>query len=305
MMCVSIVLQGKMSKPVIFVIGATGHVGTATVAALSAKFAEKVEIRAGVRNPEKAEKLNALPNVTVVQATMGESNLVGVLTGVTTLYIVTPGSENRAQLTSKTAEYAKQAGVKHIAVVSVPTAGLTDTVFGRQCSEIENNVSKFGIPYTIIRLPIFMENYFQFKNSILGQGIIFSPVDPDKVFQPVSVEDIGKASAAILVNSDKYVNKIITIVSDSQTYGGFTRALSEVLGKEIKYVRVPYEAAKKGFTDLGVPEWQADGILEILKLIDSASPLVTKNDIGLYKTITGEEPTDLKKWLAKNSAAFQ
>ena len=291
-----------MSKPVVFVLGATGNVGSATVTALSTKYAEKVEIRAGVRNPAKAEKLKALPNVTVVQATMGESNLVGVLTGVSTLYIVTPNAENRNPLTSKTAEYAKQAGVKHIAVVSIAIIDVTVTYFGRQFKEIENNISKLGVPYTIIRLPIFMDSYLLFKDSILGQASIFYPADPDKVFQPIAVEDIGKASAAILVNPEKYENKALTIVGDTQTHGGVTRALSEALGKEIKYVRLTYEEARKG---VGVPEWQADGAFEVLKLVDSGSPLVTDNDLGLYKTITGEEPTDLKKWVDKNIAAFQ
>ena len=50
----------KMGKPVILVTGASGNIGTATVAALAAKYADKVEIRAGVRNPDKADKLKAI-----------------------------------------------------------------------------------------------------------------------------------------------------------------------------------------------------------------------------------------------------
>ncbi len=37
------------------------------------------------------------PTLAIVQATMGDSNLVGTFTGVSTLYIVTPGTENRAE----------------------------------------------------------------------------------------------------------------------------------------------------------------------------------------------------------------
>ena len=88
----------KMSKPVIFVIGATGNVGTATVQALSDKYAGQFDIRAGVRNPDKADKLKALAGVTVVQATQGDTdNLVGILKGVDALYIIAPGIENHAQ----------------------------------------------------------------------------------------------------------------------------------------------------------------------------------------------------------------
>ena len=45
------------SKPVILVIGATGNIGVATLRALAPKSG-RFEIRAGVRDPEKAaEKL--------------------------------------------------------------------------------------------------------------------------------------------------------------------------------------------------------------------------------------------------------
>ena len=79
---------------------------------------------------------------------MGDEKLEQVLSGVDTLYIVTPGAENRAALTVSSAELAKKAGVKHIAVVSIPTANLTDTV---------------GVPYTFISLPLFIDNFWGFK----------------------------------------------------------------------------------------------------------------------------------------------
>ena len=60
-----------MDKPVVFVIGATGNIGSATVTALSIRHADKLDIRAGVRNPDKAEKLKGLTGVSVVQAEMG------------------------------------------------------------------------------------------------------------------------------------------------------------------------------------------------------------------------------------------
>ena len=111
-----------MSKPVVFVIGASGNVGSATIQALAAKYASRVEIRAGVRNPDKADKLKSIPNVSVVKAEMGTAELENTLKGVHSLFIVTPGVINRAALTIATAESAKKAGVNHQLIVSIPTA---------------------------------------------------------------------------------------------------------------------------------------------------------------------------------------
>ena len=295
-----------MAKPVVFVIGASGNVGSATVQALSAKYADKVEIRAGVRNPEKAEKLKGLPGVTVVQAEMGaKQQLVGIFRGVDALYIVTPGTENRAELAISTAEAAKEAGVKFILVVSLLTAELTDTVFGKQFTEIEGKISKLGVPYTFLRLPTFVENYFAGKDQVVSQSSMYSPVDPTKPFTPVVVADAGKASAAILVSYKSHTNKTYNIVSDRHTYNDVAAEFSKVLGKEIKYIRIPYEAAKEAFLGMGVPEWQTDGVLDLFKLIDRGSPITNQADLTQFEEITGEKPTNLKTWISQVADAFK
>ena len=296
-----------MTKPVVFVIGATGNVGASAVANLSAKYADKVEIRAGIRNPEKADKIKSLEGVTVVQATMGDGELVQVLSGVHTLLINTPSTENRVELATSTAELAKKAGVKHIVVVSVNTADFTGSIIAQQFNDIEGKISSLGVPYTFIRLPAFFENVWGFKQTIISQGTMYGPVDPDKPFIEVAAaKDGGRASAAVLVNPSAYTNKTVTIVSERQTFNEVAQDFSAVLGKEIKYVRVPYEDARKTFLGAGTAEWQVNAVLQYYKLIDSSHPAITSlDDIGTFTTITGEQPTSLKEWLAKNAAGFQ
>ena len=295
-----------MAKPVVFVIGSSGNIGSATVQALSAKYADKVEIRAGVRNPEKAEKLRGLSGVTVVQAEMGaKQQLIGTFRGVDALYIVTPSTKNRAELVISTAEAAKEAGVNFTLVVSTPLADLPDTIIGKQLTEIEGKISKLGVPYAFLRLPFFVENYFGFKDPIVNQSSIYSPVDPTKPFISVVVADAGKAGAAILVNYKSHVNKTYTIVSDRHTYNDVVAEFSKALGKEIKYIRVPYEATKQSLLGMGLPEWAADGLLEIYELVDSGSPPLGQADLTQFEQITGEKPTNLKTWISQVAGAFK
>lgn len=296
-----------MSKPVVFVIGASGQVGTATLSSLSAKYADKVEIKAGVRNLEKAGKLKALPNVTVVQTTMGDSSLVDVLSGVSTLYIASPSVREQTQLITSTAEYAKQAGVKHIAFVGVLTGDYLDHIFGGHFGTAERNVAKLGVPYTFLRFPTFMTNYLVFlRDSIVKQGTILWPTDPNVQYTSIAVEDIGNVSAAVVVNPEKYANRTITTVGDRHTYNDLAKALSDVLGKEVKYVRVSYETATKSLVGLGLEQWQAKGILEVSqKLMDTSSPTTTVAGLGVYNNITGEQPQPMKQWVAENAGAFQ
>ena len=295
-----------MSKPVVFVIGATGNVGSATVQSLSARFSDKLEIRAGSRNPDKADKLKDLKGVSVVQAEMGaKDNLVHILKGVDTLFINTPTTENRAELVIATVEAAKMAGVKHVLVVSVPVAGLEHTVFGKQFGEIETAVSKLGVPYTFLRLPAFFENNFFFKSTIQKQSHIYLPMDPTKPLAAVSCEDAGLASAVILSDPGKHANKTYNIVSDRYTLSDVVACLSEVLGREVTYVRVPYEMTKKTFLGFGMPEYAANGALELYELIDSGSSAVNPEDINDFERITCEKPTSFKTWLNRVQDTFK
>ena len=295
-----------MSKPVIFVIGASGNVGSATLQALSDKYAGKFDIRAGVRNPDKADKLKSLAGVSVVQATQGDKdNLVGIFKGVDALYIIAPGTENRAELVIKTAEAAKAAGVKFLLVLSIPTAHLTDTIFGRQLTEVETAVAKLSVPHAFLRLPLFVDNYWSFKDTIQSQSSIYSPVDSSKPYTPVVVEDAGKAGAAVLADWQKHVNKSYTIVSDRHSFDDVAKAFTEAVGKEIKYVQVPYETAKQSILQAGLPEWQVDGVLELYKLIDSDSPATNQASLGDFEKLTNEKPTNLKAWLGKEGGAFK
>ena len=299
-------VSSTMMKPVVFVIGATGTIGSATVAALAEKYADKVEIRAGVRNPDKADKLRAIAGITIVKAEMGKKDeLVNTFKGVNALYIVTPAVQNQAELAIATAETAEEAGVKAVVVVSLLIAGLTKTVFGRNFMEIEDTISKLRVPYTFLRLPLFVENYWAFKDSIVGQSTIYSPVDPTKPFTPVVVEDAGKAAAVIFVYPTKHANKTYNIVSDRHTFGEVTDTFSLALGKELTYVHVSYDSAKRAFLEKRFPDCLVDEIMDTYKLIDSGSQLTNTADLSAFFQITGEQPTSLKAWLVRYSRGFQ
>ena len=119
----------------------------------------------------------------------------------------------------------------------------------------------------------------------------------------IAVGDAGKAGAAILADYSKHVGKDYQLVSEAPTYTQVAAAFSEALGREVSYVRVPYDTAKQTLMGMGMPEWAMDGLLKLYHLIDSGFPLI--DDLGDFKAITGEEPIDLKTWLAPIAENFK
>ena len=67
-------------------------------------------------------------------------------------------SQNRASLVVSGVNAAKEAGVKHLVVLSVSTADIVSVLFGRQFHEIETAVKASGLAWTLVRLPIFTDN---------------------------------------------------------------------------------------------------------------------------------------------------
>ena len=290
------------SKPVVFVIGASGNIGSATVSALAAKYADKVEIRAGVRNPDKAPESIKAPGVTIVQAVMGEKEkLKEIFKGVDALFIVTPGVKERASLTTLTAEAAKEAGVKFLMVISGRPS--PNTFLGKQLQEVEDNVIKVGVPHCFIYLPFFMEVNWRRRKTIVGQSAFYASLPPNTPNIYVVIEDAGKATAAILADYTKHEGKSYDITSDCFTNAELAAAFTEALGKEVKYVQVSLEATKQRMMSKGFPEWLAEALLEQNKSIEDGGGI--KGDLSVFESLTGEKPMSMKAWVTKNAAGFK
>ena len=297
-----------MSKPTVFVLGCSGSIGSATVRALSRKYSDTLNILAGTRDTasEKVASLRSLPGVTILHADMNnKEGLRDLLTGVTSLFIVTP--TNGFRLAIGAAEVAKASGViKHILTVSVLTVELTDTIYGKQYGELESSVKHLQIPYTFIRLPPFVDNYWAYKRPIQQNSSFSTPADPTKPFSAVVVEDAGKAAAAIMADPEKHYGKTYKLISNRHTLNELAAAFSQALGKNVKYERISYNDCRRRLVEVvGFSEEDADGILEIYRLTDEECPMLDDPEMSHFNQITGEKPTSLKEWVNEVTPAFK
>ncbi|CAH3147592.1 unnamed protein product [Porites lobata] len=296
-----------MSKPTVFVLGCSGSIGSATVRALSRKYSDTLNILAGTRDTasEKVASLRSLPGVTILHADMNnKEGLRDLLTGVTSLFIVTP--TNGFRLAIGAAEVAKASGVKHILTVSVLTVELTDTIYGKQYGELESSVKHLQIPYTFIRLPPFVDNYWAYKRPIQQNSSFSTPADPTKPFSAVVVEDAGKAAAAIMAETEKHYGKTYKLISNRHTLNELAAAFSQALGKNVKYERISYNDCRRRLVEVvGFSEEDADGILEIYRLTDEECPMLDDPEMSHFNQITGEKPTSLKEWVNEVTPAFK
>ena len=298
----------KQKKPVVFVVGADGMIGRMAVSVLSSMYGETMDIRVGVQNLSRAKRLKSLTGVTILQAKLGEKKkLKKLFQHVDEVYLISSDVEveDRAQRVIDTAKAAKDAGVKYLLVYSTVAAEDPDTIFGKQYKLIEKEVSHLGVSYTILRLPIFVDNLLGHRASIKKASTINWPARPDAPFTPVVTKDASVAAAVILNSPQRHVGKTYTIVGDRVTYDEIAEAFTNELGRHVRYVRIPYQEAEAFLQKHRFSKIKAEAIMEMYRLVDAGSPVTNRKNLNDFSEITGQKPTTVRAWIKKRANLFE
>jgi uncharacterized protein YbjT (DUF2867 family) len=272
----------SFGKPELMVIGASGYVGVATVNSLAA-FSKDFVIKAGVRDVSSAKNSSLVgAGIKLVQADMSKpKTLVPALSGVKVAFVVVPGHADRTALAIAGIKACKDAGVGHVVVLSVCSVVKPGTIFADQFIPVEEYTKSCGIPYTIVRLPLFMENVLGQMQTIATTAQFYTPLDSHVQQNCASVGDIGEAVAKIMAKAEGYAGKTLSLTGTPVNEAQFAEAFSEVLEKPVSHVPVPYSASKQSMMDMGMPEWQVDGVIELYKLIAQGEPCLTSAESDL------------------------
>ena len=284
-----------MSKPVL-VTGATGTIGRDIAKRLSEGG---VSVRAGVRDQAKAKK--ELPDIALVPFDFeNEKMFSAALEGVEKVFLLPPLLPNQLELMNRFVDAAKRAGVGHI--VKLSAIGIDDET---QSTAIkwhganERHIRESGVAFTFLRPNSFMQNfitYFPPRN-----GAIYLPWG-NGTASFVDTRDIASVAAKALT-SHGHGGRIYTLTGPA-TLGIAEVALilSEVTGREFKYVDVPEAAARDGMLQAGVPPWQVELVLELHAVNKQNRWSAVTSDI---EKITGTPPTDFAQFARDHADKFR
>lgn len=285
-----------MSK--ILVTGATGTIGKEVVRALRAK---NLEVRAGARTPEKLEGLKKLGAEVVALDFENPASVKAAFQGVDRVFLLTPFVQDPLPLVKGALQAAKEAGVRFVLRMSAAGADPNSPgTLAREHGLGENLVKESGIAWAVIQPIFFMDNFHNYSaQSIKGQSAVYGAAGTGKTAY-VSSADVGAVAAEILANPDKHASRTYSItggeaVTDEQAVA----AISEVLGREIKFVNMSGPDYDTALRQWGVPGWQAEGLvfLEAVKANGWASQTAST-----VKDLTGREPERLRSFLERNKS---
>ena len=99
--------------------------------------------------------------------------------GADTVLLVSPNQSDRSTQTNCGITACKRAGVGHVVVLSSTCVERDGpSIFGDQCKLIEAFVKTTRMSYTIVRIPILMDNYLSQLQSMSEYGIFYRPLPP-------------------------------------------------------------------------------------------------------------------------------
>jgi uncharacterized protein YbjT (DUF2867 family) len=282
----------------ILVVGATGTNGKEVVTRLSAAGQS---VRALVRDPAKATDLD-LPNVELARGDLGNpASLAAALVGVEQAFIVTAVDPRHVQWCRSFFEAAKHAGTRHVVKFSGLGAGLDSPAeIMRDHGKSDNLLAESGLAYTILQPNSFHQNLLWSAGSIKGQGAFYLPVG-DARQSLVDVRDIASVAVAALTESGHEGKTYEITGPEALSMNGVAATFSRVLGRPIKYVNVPPEAAKDSMIKAGMPAWNAAAVTELYGVF--ATGRYARTTDAVEKT-TGKKPIAFEQFVREMVEAF-
>jgi uncharacterized protein YbjT (DUF2867 family) len=228
----------------ILVCGATGKQGGAVARSL---LDRGFRVRGLTRDPQKQEaQALAEQGAEVVQGDMEDRFAMDrVLEGAYGVFSVQnfweTGYDREVKQGKTVADAAKAAGVEHFVYSSVGSAHRQTGISHFESKwEIEKHLREIGLPYTILRPVFIMHNWEWMREHILG-GALAQPLDPDKPFQHVAVEDVGAFAAIAFEHPEEWIGREVDLGGDEQTMPEIAETFGRVIGREISYYQVPWD----------------------------------------------------------------
>ncbi len=240
-------MSGKLN---VLVTGATGKQGGHLVREL---LARGHSVRAMTRNPESsAAAALAERGVTIVAGDFDDQeSLERAARGVDTVFAMsTPfegGDKKETREGINIVRAAAKVGVKHLVYTSVAGADrATGIPHFDSKFEVEKEIRRSGVPFTIVAPVFFMENFLaEWMAPGIATGSIALALPATRRLQQIALSDIAQFTALVIERRESFLGKRIDIASDELTLATAAAAISEVSGRHIKYTALPIDTLRQ------------------------------------------------------------
>jgi len=280
------------------VTGASGTMGKAVLTEVAKSGAPH---RAVFRSATEAAKAPAGTS-TVIADFSKKDTLPPALEDVHGVYLVCSPIPQLIELEWNMIDACVAAGVGHIVLNSAMGAREWRKSFPSWHRRVEDKLKSTRISFTILRPNSFHQNVLTyFAPSIRTQGLFHSSMGNARV-SFLDVRDIAVVAAKSL-SGGEHSGKIYELNGpEALTYSELAAKIAKHSGRDVQYVDIPAEKQREAMLGQGMPEWQADALLDLQAYYVSGKG--GKID-GLLEQLLGRPPITMDHFLAECASEFR
>jgi uncharacterized protein YbjT (DUF2867 family) len=277
------------------VAGATGNVGSEVVAQL---LADGEPVRVFTRDAAKVAHWGNRIEVATGDFRQADS-FARAAAGAEALFVMTSGGDPAAF--GRLIEAAKGAGAGRVVFLSSLLASEPEFLVGKMHREMEEAITRAGLAGTFVRPGAFMSNCLRWADSIRKDGVVYNPLGDGKA-APIAPEDIAAVAVKALIAKPQLPEQILEVTGgELLTVREQIDILARALGKPIRSVDIPVEAAVQELIRLGTPPHIAQGVGKSFENIRQGRGATVRNTV---EAVLGRKPTTFESWVKKHIARF-
>ncbi|WP_250444505.1 SDR family oxidoreductase [Actinotalea sp. C106] len=272
--------------PTLAVTGATGKVGGLVARAIAEAG---VPQRLLVRDPRRAPDL---PGAEVRQVAYGQ-DAMQALEGVEVLFMVS-GAESADRVGEHRAfiDDAAEAGVDHVVYTSFLGASPTSTfLLGRDHAATEEHLRRAGLRHTLLRDNLYLDVLPEFVGP---DGALRGPAGDGRL-GAVARADVARVATTVLLDPRRHEGRTYDLTGpEALTLDEVAATITEVTGREVRYVPETLDEAYASRSTYGAPDWQVDAWVSTYTAIAAGEMAAVTDHV---ERVTGQPPLSLRELL--------
>jgi uncharacterized protein YbjT (DUF2867 family) len=196
--------------------------------------------------------------------------------------------------TRPAAEAFGKRGVKRVVGVSALGRGTpwaAQAGYATASLAMDDQIARAGVAYRALTNPSFMDNIASQAGAIKNQGMFFSPIAGDRKLPAVATRDIAAAASRLLLDDSWSSSGEVPLLGpEDLSFNDMAEIISEVLGKEVRFRQITFDAYKDRFVGFGMSDAMAQG------MTDMAWAKNEGLDNGVQRTPENSTPTSFRQW---------
>ena len=196
--------------------------------------------------------------------------------------------------TRPAAEAFKRHGVGRVVGVSMlgrGTPGASRAGFVTGSLAMDDLIAASVVAYRALTNPYFMEDTVRQAESIKNQGVFSYPIAGDRKLPAVATRDIAAAASRLLLDARwSGAGEVPLLGPEDLSFNDMAEIMSQVLGKDVRFRQITFEAYKDRFVRLGMSDAMAQGYTDMAWAKNEGL------DNGVQRTPENSTPTSFRQW---------